>query len=562
MLVWAGPEMFDNRNTFDFRPSLNKDGETQLSFIVAWDIEDGEDRGRGVIVDKNYQVTKEVLPLEDVHDFNMHEFHILPGGETVVACVYRQVSIPLTDFDRPTEESFVVAGGFAEFNIETNEVLTQWTSLDNINLQESNMFHAWDGPQGPPGWDYVHANAVDKNDAGDYIISMRFTNTIYGISGQDGSIMWRLGGTQSNFDQDFTFSKQHDVKFVSSNGTHHVISFLNNASDERGNDENVSSVLHIELDTAAMTARVIKRINRPDAGLTRLRGNSQVLPNGNIFAGWSERGYQSEHASNGDLLMDARFASTRYSTYRSYKAEFIGRPLTPPAVVASVYGTSSTDISTILYVSWNGATDVAGWNFYAQAYDRGDSVFIGHANKTDFETMYIVDGYMDWIVAEAVDKEGNSMMKSKVTRSDIPSNWHAAGFLGASSPSPDDPSLVSSAYENSKGSSSDSSADVIEDNTDANKEASNDGMDMDMGHDSTESYADAKEVAQSVYKAYEVIRGIGGLLIFILVSCSVGGVLLVVYRVLQRRKTRSYQHIASDEDLPTEQIHLRSQNVE
>ncbi|KAJ5702827.1 hypothetical protein N7488_010375 [Penicillium malachiteum] len=574
VLIWAGPALFDNRNAFDFRANLNMDGEPRLSFIVAWDIENGADRGNGVILDNHYQVEREVLPLVDVHDFNMHEFNIMDGGKTVLACVYRPTEVSLEDFGRPNEKSWVVSGGFAEFDIETNELLTQWNSLDHLSLAESNMFHAWDGPQGAPGWDYVHANAVDKNEAGDYIISMRFTNTIYGVSGADGSVMWRLGGLESDFTQDFTFSKQHDVKFVSSNGTHHVISFLNNASDERGNDENLSSVLFVELDTVAMTAHVIQRINRPDGDLTRLRGSAETLPNGNIFIGWSERGYQSEHAPNGDLLMTARFASSRYSTYRAYKSEFVGRPLTPPDLVASVYGTSNSDMSTIMHVSWNGATDVAGWNFYAQAYDRGEPVFIGHANKTDFETLYIVDGYMDWITAEAVDRDGNSMMKSIVVRSDIPSNWHAAGFLGSNSPSPDDPSLVSSAYENSKSSSSqsgsDSSADqVVEDNTDATEatdttdstdSTANSGMDgMDMGDDSDSSLADAKEVAKAVSKAYEVIRGVGGLLLFILISCSFGGVFFAVYHVIRRRKTRSYQHVSSVEDLPTEQIHLRSQ---
>ncbi|KAJ5915457.1 hypothetical protein N7466_011390 [Penicillium verhagenii] len=588
VLVWAGPSLYDNRNAFDFRANLNMDGEPHLSFIVAWDNENGADRGHGVIVDKHYQIEKEVLPLVDVHDFNMHEFNILDGGKTVLACVYRQVEVDLADFGRPNEKSWVVSGGFAEFDIETNEILTQWNSLDHIALHESNMFHAWDGVQGAPGWDYVHANAVDKNAAGDYIISMRFTNTIYGISGLDGNVMWRLGGLESDFVQDFTFSKQHDVKFVSSNGTHHVISFLNNASDERGNDENLSSVLHVELNTETMTAHVIKRFNRPDAGLTRLRGSAEVLPNGNVFIGWSERGYQSEHAPNGDLLMTARFSSTRYSTYRAYKSEFTGRPLTPPDVVASVYGTSNTDITTIFHVSWNGATDVAGWNFYAKAYDRGDSIYIGHANKTDFETMYIVDGYMDWVSAEAVDRDGNPMMISRVVRSDIPSNWQAVGFLGAHSPSPDDPTLISSVYENSKTQSDDSTdsaestdttestdgtdATIIEDNTEAADtidDTSSDSMDgMDMGESSgsgstTSSYSDAKEVAMAVNKAYDVIRGVGALLIFILVSCTVGVVGFACYRMFQGRKGRSYHHISSEEDhLPTEEIHLRSQAAE
>jgi hypothetical protein len=560
MLIWAGAPLYDNRNVFDFRPVTNIDEETHLSFIVSWEI-DNSDKGSGVIVDKNYKVEKEVGVLNDLHDFNMHEFNVLPGGKTALACTYRSQEINMADFGRPTEQSWVVTGGFVELDVETSEVLVQWDSFDRIALHESNMFHSWDAPGGFPGWDYVHINAVDKNEAGDYIISLRFTNTIYGISGEDGHIMWRLGGLESDFDMDFTFSKQHDVKFVSSNGTHHVISFLNNASDERDNDENMSAALFVEMDTIAMTARVIKRINRPDSGLTRLRGSVQVLPNDNVFIGWSERGYQSEHAPNGDLLMTARFVSERYSTYRAYKGEFIGRPTALPDLVASVYGTSDEDITTLIHVSWNGATDVVGWKFFAQAYDRADPVFIGYANKTDFETMYIVDGYMDWITAEAIDKDGNVMSASRVMRSEIPKNWKAVGFTGSGTgPTPDDPSIITAV---NKGSSSTSPSNENADTTDTTdgmagmvSDHTSTGSSSSSDH-STSAYADAKEVAKAVYKAYEVIRGVGGLLIFILIACTVGGVVAGLWRLFNRRKMRSYQHVPSEEGTPVEEIHLR-----
>lgn len=565
-LVWAGSLQFDNMNVFDFRPVTNINDEIQLSFILNWEIDGG--KGSGIVLDKNYKQTNQVFQPDDMHDFNMHEFNILPGGKSAVACTYKSQVVNLAQFGRPTEESWVVTGGFVELDMQTSQVLSQWNSKDAIALTESNMFHSWDAPWGKPGWDYVHINAVDKNEAGDFIISLRFTNTIYGISGDTGKIMWRLtSAPEGDFDMDFTFSKQHDVKFVSSNGTHHVISMLNNASDERGNDENVSSVLFIEMDTVAMTARVINRINRPDSSLTRLRGSAQTLPNGNIFAGWSERGYQSEHAPNGDVLMTARFVSERYSTYRAYKSEFIGRPTAPPDLVASVYGTNDDDTTTIIHVSWNGATDVAGWNFYAKAYDRGESVLIGHAKKTDFETMYIVDGYMDWVSAVAVDADGKAMGKSRVSRSEIPSNWAAVGFKGsASGPTPDDPSIINQVKEDSD---SDSTTDSASTDASTDKEVvdsgssdtSHDHESMNMGSDSeaSQTYADAKEVAKAVYRAYEVIRGVGGLLIFILVACSLGGAFFGVWRCYQNRKRRSYQHVPSEEGLPVEEIHLRSQ---
>ncbi|KAF7718367.1 Aryl sulfotransferase family protein [Penicillium ucsense] len=548
MLIWAGAPLYDNRNVFDFRPVTNIDGETHLSFIVNWDI-DYSNKGHGVVLDKNYKVEKDVNMLLDVHDFNMHEFNVLPGGKSALACTYREQEVNLVDFDRPEEKGWVVSGGFVEMDLETNEILAQWDSLDKIPLHESVLVGQSDAPAGPPGWDYVHINAVDKNEAGDYIISMRFTDTIYGISGEDGHIMWRLGGRESDFEMDFTFSKQHDVKFVSSNGTHHVISFLNNASFEQSNEENLSSALFVELDTAAMTARVVRRINRPDSGLTRLRGSVQLLPNDNVFVGWSEWGYQSEHAPNGDLLMTARFASERYSTYRAYKGEFVGRPTSPPDVVASVYGTRDDDTTTLIHVSWNGATDIARWNFYARAHAQGSSVLIGHAEKHDFETMYILDGYMDWITAEAIDKDGKVLGTSQVIRSEVPQNWKAVGFTGSTTgPTPDDPALVA-AIDKSNTHPSSSGAK-------AEDQASTGSS------DSSSAYADAKEVAKAVNQAYQVVRNVGALLVLILLVCIVAGIVVGVRFITNRRKTRSYQHVPAEEGVPVEAIPLRSHGPE
>ncbi|KGO68032.1 hypothetical protein PITC_053200 [Penicillium italicum] len=195
----------------------------------------------------------DILPFPGTHGFYMHEPHILDSGKTFVACVYGSLPVKLEEFGRPAEETWIVTG-----------------DLDNIAIQESNKFSASNAPAtGPLGWDYARANAVDKNPAGDYIVSMRFIDTIYG-----------------DFDQKFTFSKQHGAKFVSSKNYIYMISLLNNTSDEDSNDEDVSSILHIELDTLSVTARVIKRVKRPDGKLTRLRGNTYILPN-IIFVGWS-----------------------------------------------------------------------------------------------------------------------------------------------------------------------------------------------------------------------------------------------------------------------------------
>jgi hypothetical protein len=206
MLVWAGSAMFDNRNVFDFKAVWHIDSEPRLSFILN---HDSVTKGSGIVLNQHYQIELEVVVTNDLKFFNMHEFKILQGGKTAMVCTYRPQEKDLSDFNRPDETSWITTGGFVELDMETSEVLHEWDSFDRIGLYESNSFHAWDDPSQKPGYDYVHINAIDKTDAGNYILSMRFTDTIYLVGGKDGRIIWRLGGRgrYSDFKLDFTFSK-------------------------------------------------------------------------------------------------------------------------------------------------------------------------------------------------------------------------------------------------------------------------------------------------------------------------------------------------------------------
>lgn len=275
-----------------------------------------------------------------------------------------------------------------------------------------------------------HLNSVDKNSDGDYLVSARFTDAVYLISGKDGRIIWTLGGPNSTFVQDFNFFRQHDARFITHNETHTIISLLNNASDEDMRTEDVSSAMYVLLDRTAspMQASLIARYNRPDNALSRLRGNVQTLPNGNVFVGWSEQGYHSEFSSNGSLAMEARFITTRYSSYRSYKSEWTGRPSEPPALKSFVYGTSVEDASTVVYVSWNGATDVASYRFFAKKEEHKPSVPIGSVERSGFESMFVVKGYLDWVSADALDSDKNVLGKSDVKRTVVPEALLSTNF--------------------------------------------------------------------------------------------------------------------------------------
>jgi hypothetical protein len=269
-------------------------------------------------------------------------------------------------------------------------------------------------------------NSVDKDSSGDYLISARYTNCIYKISGNDGSVIWQLGGTNSSFVLDgFNFSRQHDARFIEYNATTEIISFLDNAADLVNTTSTYSSALLVALDISVtpMVAKVIRRWIRPDRELSRLRGNFQLLPNGNAFIGWSSNSYISEHTYDGELVMEAQFASYRFVTYRAYKFNFTGNPIEPPTLKTFVYGTSPATSTTACYVSWNGATEVESWAFYQSDSSMTSPSFIGSTLKTGFETMFQSSGFESSVYAEAISADGKVLGRSPIEATIKPSTW-------------------------------------------------------------------------------------------------------------------------------------------
>ncbi|KAJ5280503.1 ASST-domain-containing protein [Penicillium angulare] len=417
--------MFDNLNVYDFKAVHSADERQHLSLIVQKGNEPF--RGRAIIMNSGFEIVSEINGPEELGGFDIHEFTVLPSGKTALVCLHWPKEMDLGYLGRPDEKSFFVTTGFLDFDLVTGESTTRWDSSEpgHVALHESAILPKDLAPEESPGHDYAHLNSIDKNSDGHYLISMRYTDTIYLISGIDGAIIWRLGGKESDFDQDFTFSRQHDAKFLESNGTHHVISFLNNASDDQEHMERVSSALIVALDTTTSpkTARITRRYGRPDGDLSRLRGNVQILPGGNAFVCWSDSGYISEFSEDGDNLLEAKFLTSQFYNYRAYKFEFTGRPSEPPALVASTTKSDNDGLKTPIYVSWNGATDIAYWQFYSQKSEDQSPSLIGRVDKTNFETVCIADGHVQWVFAEAFDSAGEILGRSEVYHTAKTSQW-------------------------------------------------------------------------------------------------------------------------------------------
>ncbi|KAK5173138.1 uncharacterized protein LTR77_003260 [Saxophila tyrrhenica] len=417
-LIWSGSYIFNNRNVMDFTLSEVR-GQRRLTAIFP----PGE---YGPVIDRHYQVLDKVAVGKQHKTLNMHDFHFVEGGNTLMLLTRNTSDFSTAEqakvigYDAPCH---IGSPGFKDIDTTTWSTRFEWNSRDIIPLDDSTQDHSpLEDRCAGDAWDYMHANAVDKFDDGHYLLSARHADTLYKLDKDDGHVIWRLGGRKSDFSMgDVNFTRQHHARLHSQNKTHTIVTIMDNAKGEDAQEPSSkwSRALMIALrtDVTPMTAELIRAIDHPHKEYSWRRGAHQILDNGNSFVCWSEQALQSEHSPDGKILWEARLQVDWLGTYRATKHEFIGLPFEPPAVHSQVLSHDDepgNSTHTIVHVSWNGATQVATWALYRTDEAGGVKMRIASAPRSGFETRVVTEGYSAFIIAEAVDSDGVMLGESAV----------------------------------------------------------------------------------------------------------------------------------------------------
>ena len=196
-------------------------------------------------------------------------------------------------------------------------------------------------------------------------------------------------------------------------------------------------IVAVRTDTSPMAAKVVETFGHPAREHAPGRGNLEILPNGNAFAGWWNNSRFSEHAPDGRLLMEAQLRSDLRS-YRSYKFPWVGRPQRAPDVYSMALVNNAhvrghrhakgvvSDVTTHVFVSWNGATEVAYWSLY-RADERGHAAdLLSTTSRTGFETKITYRGYASHVVVKAFDQHDVLLGESYIVETIWPTNVHVA----------------------------------------------------------------------------------------------------------------------------------------
>lgn len=379
-------------------------------------------------MDKHYRVVKSVEPASYQASSDMHEFRVIEDGKSALMTQYLRSVYDLCPWNLCDGLGYIQEGAFQEVDVDSGKVLFEWRSLDHVDPSESwvdpgttEISGSGEQPESP--WDYFHINSIDKNADGDYLISARHTSAVYKISGVDGHVIWRLNGAKTDYRlDDFSFSSQHDARFVSDNATHTVISLFDNGSNGFNQTQDWSTGQIISLDHLSKVATCLLNLEGPftdgHTHMSKSQGNFQILPNGNMLMGWGNDAFWTEYDSDGEVVFYGMLGLSNVMNYRAFKFDnWVGLPLTKPAI-----WTYSKDASRMtMYVSWNGATEVKSWRFYGADSKTGPWEELSTVPKNGFETMYAHDhAVYKFAYVEALDKTDKVLGQSAVQSTFIP----------------------------------------------------------------------------------------------------------------------------------------------
>ncbi|KAJ4417031.1 hypothetical protein N0V82_006385 [Gnomoniopsis sp. IMI 355080] len=400
----------------------------------------GSSRGEGLILGNDYQILRGVHWNGSATSIDIHEFALVDASTAAIVTQYRPALTDLSGFDTPGV-GYVFDSMFQEQRLSDGAVLFEWRSLDHIGVDETNV--TFFGGRAHDPWDYFHINSIKKlNDgSGDYLVCARHASAVYRISGKDGSVVWRLGGTQSDFELMRSegadeanerllkwFHFPHDVNLLSSKDGIDTISIFDNGRTPNQHLAPFSRALIIEINIRRKSARITKEYFTPKSlHQTAVAGSTRLLPNGNVLVGWGKAGCLSEYAADGEPVFEACILDEGSpALYRVYKSkDWVGNPSARPAVTSY----SRQGDMTAAYVSWNGATEVIAWRLYGGRRETGNHELewdsIATKPKDGFETILgPIPGFWTHVYAEAIGTSGEILAKTEVTTTFVPSQLY------------------------------------------------------------------------------------------------------------------------------------------
>jgi hypothetical protein len=290
------------------------------------------------LVDSTFTVVDSVVPKNGVL-FDGHDMQILPNGNFLILGM-EKVVMNLSSYNyfgpnntNPGSNSATVTCGIIQELDAAKNVVFEWHCKDHYNFGDVDP--VW--LAGPANVDWTHLNAVEKDNDGNYLLSVRHFNEITKINKNTGAIIWRLGGNANQFT--FTndaqkFIGQHDIRRIA-NGN---ITLFDNG---KLSPLHAAIAKEYQLNETTLTANLVWSYVENNNAFSRSLGNQQRLNNGNTLVNYGTLNNSdcvfNVVTNTGAKLFELAFADTLRS-YRSFNYPTLPWQLNRPVINCYSFG--------------------------------------------------------------------------------------------------------------------------------------------------------------------------------------------------------------------------------
>ena len=249
-----------------------------------------------------------------------HEALLLPNGNYLILVERTRPGFSFCGLSNRTIDD----EGFQEVT-PAGALVRQWYASDHIPLTEVPASWCNTASNGQGGvHDTYHVNSVEPA-GNDFLLSFRHLDAIYRVSGTDGSIVWKLGGTPRAEsltilnDPEFApgrsgFGGQHDAR-IHPDGS---VSLFDNGYHPDATLTHPPRAVRYAIDMGARTATLLEQVTNPTPLTPALCcGSSRKLPGGNWLISFGIRNVITELTAAGAHVFSLSFPNGVFS-YRSH----------------------------------------------------------------------------------------------------------------------------------------------------------------------------------------------------------------------------------------------------
>ncbi len=257
-----------------------------------------------------------VAPIPFIGD--VHERLLLSNGNTLIIATLDTV-VDLS--------AYIINGqsGSSNTNLACNNILEitpagnivfQWNGFDHVSPTE---YQDGIGTYSAQFFDYMHANSIDIDFDGHYLLSLRHCSSVLKIDKNSGNVIWRLGGNISDFTltNDLGFSANHFARSLGNNR----YSLFDNGNITSNPKESRAVIFH--LDTINMTAEREWEYRHTPAVYAPAQGNYQQFDARHSIINWGmvlrpEPTYTVIDSTDNPVIN--LYLEDEWTTYRAYLA--------------------------------------------------------------------------------------------------------------------------------------------------------------------------------------------------------------------------------------------------